>query len=159
MQKRSQTADNAHQPAATDRVGVRHTLPTPSPQGGEYLHVYPFFKLETGRKKTRDPRLQELRDIGIHHTWQKVADAIGFDNFLVMWRILDAEESLHNERKGLAFTLRRYRSYQRYQRDRLIAALEKKGLTRLQIKKRIAEGLCEKVWDSSITKAIKKDRV
>ena len=74
-----------------------------------------------GQKK-RDPRLDELSSMGLPRTWLQVAEAIGIDAFLQMWRILDADESLHEDNMVQAH-LRPYRSYLRFQRNRYIETL------------------------------------
>lgn len=60
--------------------------------------------------------------MGLPRTWLQVAEAIGVDAFLAMWRILDADESLHEDNMVKAH-LRPYRSYLRFQRNRYIETL------------------------------------
>ena len=79
------------------------------------------FRAADGQKK-RDPRLDELSSMGLPRTWLQVAEAIGIDAFLQMWRILDADESLHEDNMVQAH-LRPYRSYLRFQRNRYIETL------------------------------------
>ncbi|MEO9387042.1 hypothetical protein [Chromobacterium phragmitis] len=110
-------------------------------RGGGYLDVYPVPELSDEAKKNRahDPRLDELRAMGMHHCWQKVAAKIGMDAFLAMWRILDAEEQWRHPKGGLELTLRRYRSYEHFQRNSYIRQLAKNGSSFAEIRQRLEE--------------------
>lgn len=106
-------------------VGGRQGNPPPPPGGGGYLDTCGFFKFRPaapGAEKKRDPRLDEMVAMGLPRTWLQVAEAIGVDAFLAMWRILDADESLHEDNMVKAH-LRPYRSYLRFQRNRYIETL------------------------------------
>lgn len=104
-------------------VGGRQAPPPPPAGGGGYQDICGVFKFRPadGQKK-RDPRLDELSAMGMPRTWLLVAEAIGIDAFLAMWRILDADESLHEDNMVKAH-LRPYRSYLRFQRNRYIETL------------------------------------
>ena len=138
-EKRSQAQENADNSNVKyilrPGVGGRHAAPAPPPRGGGYLDICTTFQAPLGR----DPRLDALRQMGLHHTWQQVAAAIGMDAFLEMWRILDAEERFHHEGDGLRVSLRRYRSFLRFERDRYICALADAGLSTNDIRQRLAD--------------------
>lgn len=104
-------------------AGGRQAHPPPSRGGGGYPDICSVFKFRPpdGQKK-RDPRLDELGAMGMPRTWLQVAEAIGIDAFLQMWRILDADDSLHEDNMVQAH-LRPYRSYLRFQRNRYIETL------------------------------------
>lgn len=158
-EKRTCKHENAQPSDHTTGAGVRHSHDHPPPPGGGYLKNCTVFKPLDEKKCERDPRLDELRLMGIHHTWQKVADAIGMDNFLAMWRILDAEPQFQCERSGLRMKLRSYKSYKRFQRDRLIVAHSAHGLPIKLILSRINESLCENLSENNLSSVIKKNRV
>ncbi|MEN6082852.1 hypothetical protein, partial [Chromobacterium piscinae] len=107
------------------------------------LDAYPVSELpdEAKKNRARDPRLDELRAMGMHHCWQKVAAEIGMDAFLAMWRILDSEEQWRHPKGGLELTLRRYRSYEHHQRDAYIKQLANIGLSALDVRKRLTDAL------------------
>ena len=91
-EKRSQTQGNA----LMKGVGARHPTPPAPRQGGGYLEIYTSseFGFRPSEKNhaaapEKDPRLQQLREIGLNHIWQEVAGAIGYDNFIKMWQILE----------------------------------------------------------------------
>lgn len=156
MEKRSESTENAQHLGTERRVGGWHSPSLTTHQGGGYLNNYNAFKPIDGEKIDRDPRLNELREMGLRIEWQNVAQEIGFDNFLKMWQILDSQESLHHESKGLCLSLRRFRSYQRFQRDRYIQSLSKNGSTKFNIKKSVLCGLCESVSNRQISNALNK---
>lgn len=75
--------------------------------------------------------------MGMHAAWQRVAAAIGFDTFLTMWRILDAEDQFAAEDDGLRVRLRRYRSFQRQCRNEFVRELHAAGLEPAEIQRRL----------------------
>jgi hypothetical protein len=104
-------------------VGGRQANPLPPAGGGGYQDTCGFFKFRPAAdQKKRDPRLDELTSMGLPRTWLQVAEAIGVDAFLAMWRILDADDSLHEDNM-IKSHLRPYRSYLRFQRNRYIETL------------------------------------
>ncbi|WP_158300755.1 hypothetical protein [Chromobacterium sp. ATCC 53434] len=110
---------------------------------------------EAKRNRVRDPRLDELRAMGMHHCWQKVATEIGMDAFLVMWRILDAEEQWHHSKGGLEITLRRYRSYRMFQRNAYIKQLASMGCDAKTIALRLEWAFDERLEKSRVVQIIK----
>lgn len=106
----------------------------------------------------RDPRLDELARMGLQRHWLNVAEAIGVDAFLVMWRTLDAEPSLWMDPagSGMRIRLRRYESFLRYQRNRHIEALYNLGLTTEQIRARVAENIGEVLSERHIDRLCKE---
>lgn len=72
-----------------------------------------------------DVKLRELADMGLPRVFLDIAQAIGYDNFLTMWKILDADYDRRDNTDGrmIEIELRRFRSFRRYQRNRFIEAL------------------------------------
>lgn len=142
MEKRSNAEeiahDDMHAHISTSVVGGRQGRCTTLPGGGGYLQSCTGFKLATeGGKKNRDPRLDELHDMGLHYIWKKVANEIGVDAFLAMWRVLDAEEQLHDPRGHLEITMRRYKAYRRFQRNKFIFQMASQKISLEEIHKRL----------------------
>lgn len=142
--KRTYDSVNAQTDTPTIGVGVRHSPTSTTSQGGGYLQNYTVFK-PLDKKNERDPRLDELRQIGLHHTWQKIAEEIGFDNFLKMWRTLDSETQCQDARYGLLINLRRYKSYERYQRNCYILSCVSAGLKKTEISLKTSNAFREKI--------------
>ena len=88
----------------------------------------------------------ELDVMGMPDWFLEIADAIGFDHTLAMWRILDAQRELQSD-DGLMINLqlRPFASYQRYQRNRFIESLGALGMPvaeiRLKVKRELGEDL------------------
>lgn len=168
-EKRSQDNESAqmtllpdHQPGG---VGARQVPTPPPPRGGGYpdvCTVLDFQKKPAAAKKTAppaDPRLDELRRMGLPRVWLRVAEAIGIDAFLTTWRILDADPSTWHNETILRIRLRPYRSYLRYQRNRYIEALTAQGLKPDEIQRRLQRQLGETVSHRHITRLGKGDRL
>lgn len=132
-------------PAQDDHgVGARQARPRPSAGGGGYQDVCTGHK--SGKKTTpRDPRLDELRRMGVQRVWVDIAERIGVDAFLVIWRIMDADPTCSVDGTMLRVPLRPYRAYLRYQRNRYIETLADEGLSPREIKARIEQQLGEKL--------------
>jgi hypothetical protein len=81
--------------------------------------------------------------MGMPAHWVKVAEGIGFESFDRMWRILDREPFLDSGRGYLELRLRPYQSYLRYQRNRHIEDLVRRGLTPREIMDQIKASLGE----------------
>lgn len=165
-EKRTPAAGNAQLPLALDGhqvgVGARQTPPALPPGGGGYLNECSGLNFEKKRHNgeifaPRDPRLDDLQRMGLARVWMQIAEEIGVDAFLKLWRILDADPaSWHNE-TILRVRLRPYRSYLRYQRNRFIESLAAQGMKPPEIQKRVRQQLGEDVSHRHITRLSKID--
>lgn len=90
--------------------------------GGGYLNGC------TASELCADPRLRELAEIGLSATWLGVARQLGYDQFVALWRLLSADPALRNDNNQIELTLRPFRAYERYQRNRYIETLTQQGL-------------------------------
>lgn len=92
-------------------------------------------------------------------TLLKVAAAIGVDNFLKMWEILDNDEHLRTDWGGIMVKIRAFKSYRRYLRNRHIVMLHKNndemGVTK--IAKKATENLGERIHPSQIYKIVARN--
>lgn len=130
-------------------VGARQAGSPPPVAGGGYQDVC---TTENGEKKPRrrDPRLDDLRTMGLQRAWIAVAEAIGVDATLVAWRILDADPQSSYDGTTLRVPLRSWRTYLRYQRNRYIDSLSSIGLPPQEIQRRLQRQLGEHVSLSHI---------
>lgn len=129
--------------ASAPGVGGRQgDSPTPG-RGGGYQDSCTVLEFSR-RAPADDPRLDELRRIGLQRVWIEVAQRIGVDAFLEVWRVLDADPSSYTGGR-LVVPLRLYRSYLRFQRNRYIEALSARGLSPREIQRRVQQQLCESV--------------
>lgn len=138
-------------------VGARQAAPGLSTQGGGYQDVctvLEFQKKSAGAEKTappRDPRIDDLRAIGVLPEWVRAAEEVGVDAVLTIWRIMDASPSaLAHGGASLRVSLPLYRTFLRYQRNRYIETLRDGGLSPHQIRTRLQRQFGERLSLSHI---------
>lgn len=105
----------------------------------------------------RDPRLEELREMGLQRIWLEVAEKIGVDAFLAVWRILDSDQTSIENSGRLMVPIRAYSTYMRYQRNRYVESLSEMGLTPPQIRQKLKEQLCEQISIRHISRLVQPD--
>lgn len=152
-------------PAPLGVGGRRRSDRTPVVRG-RYLDVCNVFEIDVGEKKSAgaDPRLAELAQMGLADYWLQVADYLGFDAFLGMWRILDANRNSipASNRSGgnsMAPTLRTYSNYLRFQKNRFVETLAAQGVEPKEIQKRVASQLCETISLVHIRRLTQKAKI
>lgn len=124
-------------------VGVRQERASLAGRGGGYLGECTPLQVLT------DARLRELDEMGLPGIWLALAQSIGYDHFMVMWRLMDAEQAmLADEETMIHVKIRRYSSFKRYQRNRYVETLVAEGLSDTEIRQRIR---CELGEDLSIS--------
>lgn len=152
-------------PAPLGVGGRRRSDRTPVVRG-RYPDVCNVFEIDLGVKKTAgaDPRLAELAQMGLADYWLQVAHYLGFDAFLGMWRILDANRNSipASNRSGgnsMAPTLRTYSNYLRFQKNRFVETLAAQGVEPKEIQKRVATQLCESISLVHIRRLTQKAKI
>lgn len=129
---------DARQGTATARPpGGRQTDPPPPRQGGGYQDSCntPARAVGASARAARDPRIEELRRVGIGRVWIRVAEAVGFEDFLRVWHVLASDTSVQDERSRVLVPSPT--RYQLYQRNQLIKTLAGAGAE--------LEAICERV--------------
>jgi hypothetical protein len=96
--------------------------------------------------------------MGMPDVWLKVAHAIGSQNFIRMWSILGSEPSCEAPDGGIECKLRPFRSYLRFQRNRYIEELCRRGWGREQIQAEISRQLCENLTPGHISRLMRSGR-
>jgi hypothetical protein len=98
--------------------------------------------------------------MGLQREWLDVADAIGVDDFLKVWRILDASSSAHS-RKGedgrLMIPIRCYSAFLRYQRNRYVESLDAMGMKPPEIQQKLKDQLCEHISIRHISRLVQPE--
>jgi len=144
-------------------VGARHRSSPPRRRGGGYQDNCNVFEFSANPKKIDgDPRMAELAAMGLPDYWLKVADYLGFDAFLGMWRILDANElsiPQFNGSNSMSPTLRRYSNYLRFQKNRFVETLAMQGVKPQEIQRRVKAQLCESISITHIQRIAQKHRI
>lgn len=99
-------------------VGARQAQAHDPGRGGGYLYEC------TTPQVWEDVKFRELADMGLPLIWLEVARAIGYDSFIKLWQLLDADYERRDDAGSMIeLELRRYRSFRRFQRNRFIEAL------------------------------------
>lgn len=110
-----------------------------------------------GEQKKRDPRLDELREMGLQRVWLDVSEEIGVDAMLKTWRILDRAHSSGGDEGRFMVPMRSYGSYLRFQRNRYIEALDASGMKPREIREKLSKQLCEQISIRHISRILKRD--
>nr|WP_315242194.1 hypothetical protein [uncultured Albidiferax sp.] len=100
----------------------------------------------------------EFAAMGMPRWWLEITAAIGFDNALAVWRIMDMQRDLHSD-DGLTIRMRRFSSYQRFQRNRFIEALGAMGLPIDEIRRKVKKDLGEEISVSHIYRLARPSRI
>ena len=144
-------------------VGARHRHTHTPGGGGGYLSTCTksdFFKNDFEKKC--DPRIQELREIGLGKKWLVIAEAIGFDAFMAMWRILDADEYEDSmvSSEGIRVRVPLFRRYLKFQRNRYILFCVSQGeKSAANLQKEIKKQLGESLSITHILRLMKKGNI
>jgi len=104
------------------------------------------------QEAAQDERILELRKIGISNWLILLAEEIGYDNMLIVWRRLSYEAGENGEHR---LRIQRWTSFMRYQRNQLIFSLNGEGKTLKQIRKYLISGLGESPAIEQINRIIK----
>lgn len=148
--------DQVHGPTvvpAQQGVGARQGQGKASRRGGGYLHEC------TTPQVWEEAKIRELADMGMPSVWLAVAHEVGYDRFMAMWRILDAAVELRSDSDSMIeVKLRRFSSFQRYQRNRFIESLAP-FLDNRQIRDRVKADLGEKLTVHHVGRLAKRRRL
>lgn len=147
----------AHQADLLHGVGGRQDQPSPSVGGGGYLDICTVLNFSPdGEQKKRDPRVEEFRQMGLQRVWLDVAEEIGADAMLKMWRILDRAHANGGDEGRFMVPMRSYGSFLRYQRNRYIEALDSQGVKPKEIREMLNKQLCEQISIRHISRILKR---
>ena len=140
--------------AAMQGVGVRHGHEAATAGGGGYLDEC------TPAQLWDDAKFRELAAMGLPQVWLDVARDIGYDAFMRVWRRLDAATELLSDGESMIeVKLRRYASFQRFQRNRFIEALVDMGLQNPEIRDRVARDIGDNLTLRHIQRIARTRRV
>lgn len=135
-------------------VGARQGKARGGRRGGGYLNECTHSEL------LEEAKFRELSDMGLPGFWLEMAREIGFDRFIQLWRRLDREASMRADTDSMILVqLRRFSSYERYQRNRFIETLADLGLSRDEIRSRVQQDLGEELSDRHILRLSSRRRV
>lgn len=172
------TVDEPDQGQSNKGVGVRRCSSPPPAGGGGYQKNRDFFETRPEVKKSgaplsavradlklnTDPRLAELAAMGLADYWLQVAEYLGVDAFLGMWRILDANSRSIPQTRGnggnsMSPSLRPYSGYLRFQKNRFVENLAAQGVPPKEIQRRVQQQLCETISIVHIWRLSNKNKI
>lgn len=160
-EKRNTTGECADLFGLVGGVGARQADKRPKPGGGGYPQICGVqnFELRDEQKKSRDPRFDELARIGLPAAWLRLAERVGFDTWLDVWRTISEDEALRHDGGQRMPKLRAYDAYLRFQRNRYIEALAGGGMGDQQIQDSLKRNLREELDVSHINRLAKRARM
>ncbi len=124
-QRRSSISEMKDRSTGSEGVGARHKDHHHPTRGARYQDVYIENRAEGSKNRARDPRIDELASSGLSWKWISIAEAIGYDDFLMMWQLVsilfaDADSS---KTSTIRIWMPTYEKMKRLQRDKLIKEL------------------------------------
>ena len=140
-EQRRSTTNQMQDPGAG--VGGRQGEMPLGGRGGGYPDVCtaPGPRVSHSAAGARDPRVDELRQLGLGPQWLELAEQIGYDAFLVVWQTLDGLSD--DDRRRVAVP--RFSTWRRFQRNRLIRSLKGTGYSTRQVQQYVRRHLREEV--------------
>jgi hypothetical protein len=135
-------------------VGGRHGRPGRRRRGGGYLNEC------ISPDVWEEAKIRELETMGLPGVWIAIAREIGYERFMAMWRILDRSLQMRSESESMIeVQLRRFSSFQRFQRNRFIESLVAAGFDDRQIREMVRDQLGEKLSMSHISRLAGRRKV
>ncbi len=101
--------------------------------------------------------MAELRQLRLGDAWLAVAELIGFDRFIAVWRLLTSSDAWLDERNRIS--LPSFKQYLRLQRNLLIKSLLDDGHSTAEIRARVKSALGEDMDLSHLLKIVAKLKV
>lgn len=138
-------------PSPPPPLGARHAIPPPPGSGGGSRNECNGSGFAV--RAPGDARIDELRRSGVGRVWLTVADAIGYETFLVVWRTLAAQPEVADERHRVYVP--RWHSFLRYQRNLLVRAMARAGATPEEIQAAVAREIGEMMSRTHVCRLVK----
>jgi hypothetical protein len=140
--------------AIDSQVGGRQACLRLAPGGGGYPDIcMPTDAALSAPARAADPRLAELRRVGLPRIWITVAQAIGFDAFVAMWRVLMQGGHVDDRCRVV---VPNYSRYLRFQRNQLIKQLIAEGFGVAEIRDIVYQTTGETISESHIRRSAPK---
>lgn len=155
QQKRSRNGLEACQghPAGppSHPLGARHRRPAPPAMGGGYQDECRGSEFAV---RAADARMAELRRSGVGKAWLAVAEAIGYESFLVAWQVLDSLPEVADDRHRVYVP--RWPSFLRHQRNLLVRGMAQAGASPEEIQAAVRREIGEEMSRTHVRRIIKQ---
>lgn len=140
-------------------VGGRQELGDTLSRGGGYLDVCTKTARSIYDKMLIDSRIDELKAHGLADIWIEVAEAIGYDDFIYIWQILDKKNIEMSHRDNARIRIPIFSKFLKFQRNKYIFHLSEKNETPESIQKILKRDLCENLTIHHIIRIIGKANI
>ena len=128
---RSSISKYPHLHESQPGVGARQESMPLQIGGGGYLDIC------TASESPEELRLSELKAIGVGRLWLGVAEMIGTEAFVELWKYLDSSEHGTEHNGQTRVTVPRFSSLLRFQRNQYIKTLDADGVAPREIQERL----------------------
>jgi len=91
-----------------------------------YLDIYKELESPIQKNRARDPRIVQLKKIGMDWRWITIAEQIGFESFIKTWSLIS--DLFEDDRSYVRASIPHVKKLIRFQRDMLIRQLHADGL-------------------------------
>jgi hypothetical protein len=153
------TQSDLFEGAQAGRVGARQAGKASPRRGGGYRKICGEQNFCAPDESAQaDPRFAELARIGLPAAWRRIAERVGFDAWIDVWKMLSADDSLRHDGGQKMPKLRTFDAYLRYQRDRYIESLAQAGANDCQIQQALLRNIGETLDVSRINRLARKSR-
>lgn len=95
--------------------------------------------------------------MGLNRAWLRVAEVIGFEAFLAVWRVLEGDSVVANDRGRIVVP--KFATFLRFQRNRRIEELVDRGLSAPEIKAQLDSQTGERLHLVHIYRIIQRAKV
>ncbi|MBF0453652.1 MAG: hypothetical protein HQL72_02405 [Magnetococcales bacterium] len=106
-------------------VGGRQEDTSSPLRGGGYQDICTILKPDPGN----DPRIRELKQLGLNPCWIEIAETVGYEDFLKIWRILDRKNLHTGGRENSRITIPLFSRLVRQQRNQVLRTMAAEGAT------------------------------
>ncbi len=127
--------------------------------GGGYLDVCTKTERAIYEKMLTDNRIDELKAHGLSDIWIEVAEALGYDQFIYIWQILDKKNVTKGHHDNARIRIPIFAQFLKFQRNKYIVYLSKKGETPEKIKIILRKNLCEDLTIRHIIRLLEKGNI
>ena len=91
--------------------GRQHRSP-PATRGGGYPDICTQTEVPLS-----DPRMRELKQMALPSVWMSIAELVGFESFISLWKILDENFKPKYHRNCIRVDMPGFSRFERYQRN------------------------------------------
>ncbi len=140
-------------------VGGRQEHSNLPQRGGGYLDVCTKTARGIYEKMLVDNRIDELKEYGLSEMWVEVAEAIGYDQFIHIWQILDKRNIQMGNQDNARMRVPMFTRYMKFQRNKYIYHLSAENLTPKEIQATLKKNLCEDLTVTHIARVLNRGNI